>query len=204
MSGPWHVVWQTEKQNKVVAALHAWICTDTFHLAPEWQSDICHPKVFGQKSPYPTVEHKPQLSPIKFAISHSTCKMFILYSMSTWIPKASISKSAYNYIFLCWLCCVLFKCSFIQELRIPQFYHPVLIIKKPSCWWTLGCIGLLRLYKEMRETHLTLDLLAIRPLLFMRDRLFDLLPSQLNLGEKKGFVLAMDMNGILKASLWFY
>jgi hypothetical protein len=75
--------------------------------------------------------------------------------------------------------------TFIQELRTPQFYHPVLIIKKPSCWWTLGCIGLLRLYKEMRETHLTLDLLAIRPLLFMRDRLFDLLPSQLNLGEKQ-------------------
>ena len=67
----------------------------------------CHPKVFGQKSPYPTVEHKPQLSPIKFAISHSTLQdvHFIQYSiMSTWTPEASISKSAYNYIVLCWLC----------------------------------------------------------------------------------------------------
>lgn len=119
MSGPWHVVWQTEKQNKVVAAPHAWICTDTFHLAPEWKSDICHPKVFGQKSPYPTVEHKPQLSPIKFAISHSTCKMFILYSMSTWIPEVSISKSAYNYIVLCWLCCVLFKFDIHPRIAYP-------------------------------------------------------------------------------------
>ena len=33
-------------------------------------------------------------------------------------------------------------------------------------------------YKEMRETQVTLDLLAALPLLFMRERLLDLLPSQ--------------------------
>ena len=52
----------------------------------------------------------------------------------------------------------------------------------------------------MRETHLALDLLPIRPLLFMRDRLIDLLPSQLNLGSTRG-ILGMDMNGVLKKTV---
>ena len=40
-----------------------------------------------------------------------------------------------------------------------------------------GFHAVISTYKEILETHLTLDLLAALPLLFMRDLLRDLLPS---------------------------
>lgn len=57
---------------------------------------------FFRKASYPIVEHKPQLSRIKFAISYSTCKMSILYLMSTCIAEARISKSTCRVV--CWVC----------------------------------------------------------------------------------------------------